>query len=392
MKTRYIVHVDMDAFFASVEQRDNPAYRGKPVIVGSDPKKGTGRGVVSTCSYEARRYGIHSAMPISQAYRRCPHAIFLPVDMERYTAASRQVYEIFYSFTPDIEPVGIDEAFLDISGSYHLFGTPYETCVFIKSRIKERVGLTASIGLAPTKMAAKIASDLKKPDGMVQVSEEDMIKFLWPLEVRRIWGLGPKAEESLARIGVRTIGDLAAQNVRELERLFGKCGSEFWRLAHGIDDRNVESDHDTKSVSNEFTFDEDTADRGKIEHTLAFLAEKVCARLRRESLNCRTVTVKIRLSNFSTFTRSVSLKNPANHFDILYKEVKGLYNEFDRKNRKIRLLGVKASRIAKNGFPGDLFSARDNIKAEKAHAAVDSINKKFGEGSVYHAASCRISY
>ena len=189
---RYIIHVDMDAFFASIEQRDNPSLRGKPVIVGADPKKGRGRGVVSTSSYEAREFGIHSAMPISIAYQRCPYAAFLLPDMERYSEASRRIYRILYDFTPDIEPVGIDEAFLDITASYKIFGTPREAALLIKKRIKEETSLTASVGLAPTKMAAKIASDLEKPDGMVEVSREGLLDFLWPLEIRRLWGLGKK--------------------------------------------------------------------------------------------------------------------------------------------------------------------------------------------------------
>ncbi len=389
MKERYIAHADMDAFFAAVEQRDNPSYRGKPVVVGSDPKKGRGRGVVSTCSYEARAYGIHSAMPISLAWRKCPNAVFLPVEMERYCAESRAVYKIFYSFTPDIEPIGIDEAFLDISGSYHLFGTPHETCLKIKAKIMKETGLSASIGLAPTKMAAKIASDIDKPDGMVQVTQEGLLKFLWPLEVRRIWGLGPKAEEALAGIGVKTIGELACRNPLELEKLLGKTGLQFWRLANGLDERDVETERESKSVSNELTFDEDISDKKRIESTFAYLAEKVSGRLRRDNLDCRTVTIKIRLADFSTFTRSVTMAYPTSHFDELYKEVKGLYNNFGRSNISVRLVGVKASQISPAGFQKDLFAPRECGKAEMAQKAADKINKKFGEGSVYHAASCR---
>ncbi|MCX5715697.1 MAG: DNA polymerase IV [Candidatus Omnitrophica bacterium] len=194
---KLIVHVDMDAFFAAIEQRDNPELRGRAVVVGADPKAGKGRGVVSTCSYEARRFGIHSAMPISAAYKRCPDAAYLPVDIPKYSRVSRQIYKILYEFTPDIEPVGIDEAFLDITGSFHLFKTPLNTCLLLKAGIKEKTGLTASLGLAPTKTAAKIASDLKKPDGMVEVKPEGLLDFLWPLEIRRLWGLGAKTEQIL---------------------------------------------------------------------------------------------------------------------------------------------------------------------------------------------------
>ena len=189
---KYIVHVDMDAFFAAIEQRDNPALRNRPVIVGADPKMGKGRGVVSTCSYEARKFGIHSAMPISFAYRKCPHAVFLPVNMKKYEKVSARIFRILSEFTPCVETVSIDEAFLDITGSFYIFGSPQKLCIQLKSRIKEETGLTASIGLAPTKMAAKIASDLKKPDGFVEVSREKLLDFLRPLSIRRLWGVGQK--------------------------------------------------------------------------------------------------------------------------------------------------------------------------------------------------------
>ncbi len=196
---RCIAHVDMDAFFASIEERDNPSLKGKPVIVGADPKKGKGRGVVSACSYEVRKFGIHSAMLISIAYRQCPSGIFLPVDIKKYSGVSREIYEILYNFTPEIQPISIDEAFLDITGSYRLFGTPRDVCLLIKSRIKGETLLTASIGLAPTKMAAKIASDLEKPDGMVEVRPENLLDFLQPLDASRLWGLGKKTEALLKK-------------------------------------------------------------------------------------------------------------------------------------------------------------------------------------------------
>jgi DNA polymerase IV len=259
-KRRYIVHVDMDAFFAAIEQRDDPRYRAKPVIVGALPKDGKGRGVVSTCSYEARRFGIHSAMPIREAYRKCPQGIFLPVNMEKYEEVSRRIHGLLYSFTPDIEPVGIDEAFLDITGSYHLFGTALQTCLSIKKSIKEKTGLTASCGLAPTMMAAKIASDLKKPDGMVEVEDEGLLGFLWPLDVRKLWGLGPKLESALNNMGIKTIGDLAKRDVRDIESLLGKNGRHLWELSNGIDERTVETSSEAKSFSGETTFERDTSD------------------------------------------------------------------------------------------------------------------------------------
>lgn len=399
-KRRYIVHVDMDAFFAAIEQRDNPEYRSKPVIVGSDPKLGKGRGVVSTCSYEARRFGIHSAMPISIAYRKCPKAIFLPVDMEKYQDVSRQIREILYSFTPDVEAVSIDEAFLDISGSYHLFGdpsspgpggghgpaagTPLETCLKIKYKIKKETGLTASVGLAPTKMAAKIASDLKKPDGMVEVTEEGLLDFLRPLDIRRIWGLGGKAEEALNKIGVKTIGELADRDTKELERLFGRNGLHYWELANGIDERAIEPESAAKSISSETTFSEDTSDEKRIEGALMSLCESVSGRMRGSGVKCKTVTLKIRLEDFKTYTRSLTLAQATNFVDTLYKEIKALYNNFDRAGRRLRLVGVRASNMA-CGNDRTLFSEKADERQESVHAAIDKITKKFGSDSIRHA-------
>ena len=377
----------MDAFFASVEQRDRPSLRGKPVVVGADPKAGKGRGVVSTCSYEARKYGVHSAMPISVAFRKCPQAVFLPVDMEKYAEASARVYEILYSFSPDIEPISIDEAFLDITGSCHLFGTPLGTGKLIKAKIRKLTGLTASVGLAPTKMAAKIASDIDKPDGLVEVTREGLLDFLRPLEVRKIWGLGKKGEDELNRIGIRTIGDIAARDPDELRSIFGKVGLRFWQLAHGIDERAVESAGDARSISNEMTFDVDTIEHQKIEGTLLTLCEKVSRRMRADSLKARTVTLKIRLSDFSTFTRSTTIKSATNFIDVLYAAVKALYKDFDSKNKKVRLLGVKCANFCPHNFPDSLFSDSGDLKCEARHKALDRIKKKFGDSSIFIAGS-----
>ena len=377
----------MDAFFASIEQRDRPSLRGKPVVVGADPRAGKGRGVVSTCSYEARKYGIHSAMPISVAYRKCPNAVFLPVDMEKYAEASARVYEILYSFSPDIEPISIDEAFLDITGSCHLFGTPLETGKLIKAKIKDLTGLTASVGIAPTKMAAKIASDIDKPDGLVEVTSEGLLDFLKPLEVRKIWGLGKKGEDRLNRIGIRTIGDIAARDPDELKNIFAKVGVEFWRLARGIDERTVESAGEAKSISNEMTFDIDTVEHQKVEGTLLTLCEKVSGRLRTHSLKARTITLKIRLSDFSTFTRSVTIKTATNFIDVLYDTVKALYKDFDTKNKKIRLLGVKCANFCPNNFPDSLFDRSGDLKCEARHNALDRIKERFGDSSIFVAGS-----
>jgi len=386
-KERFIVHVDMDAFFAAIEQRDDPRLMGKLVIVGADPKGGRGRGVVSTCSYEARKFGVHSAMPISTAYKKCPAAIFLPVDMEKYGKVSDEIYRLLYEFTPDIEPVSIDEAFLDITGSYHLFGTPLETCRLIKYRIKEGARLTASLGLAPTKMAAKIASDLKKPDGLVEVTREGLLEFLRPLSVRKIWGLGEKTEKTLNDIGIRTIGELAQRDPKELVGEFGKNGFEMWRLANGIDESGVETEREAKSIGNEVTFDEDTLDKKRVENALLTLSQKVAARLRDEGLKARTITLKIRLSGFETHTRAVTLDGATNFDEAIYGRIKRLFNDFPLKGKKVRLVGVKASNLSSASFRESLFQEGEEAKSESIHKAIDKIRHKFGDGFIYRAGS-----
>ena len=385
MTDRYILHVDMDAFFASIEQRDDPSLKGRPVIVGADPKKGRGRGVVSTCSYEARKFGIHSAMPISIAYQRCPQAAFILPDMKRYGEASRSIYRIFYDFTPDIEPVGIDEAFLDITGSYKIFGTPRETALLIKKRIKEETLLAASVGLAPTKMAAKIASDLEKPDGMVEVSREKFCDFLWPLGINRLWGLGKKTEAVLRDKGINTINELAKKDVRDLVKLFGKNGLSLWQLANGIDESEVSTEAEAKSLSSEMTFDEDTSERDEIERALLSLSEKVSSRLRREGLKARTVTLKIRLEGFLTYTRAVTLDVSTNYADVLYKEIKELYNNFDTQKKKIRLVGIRASNLVSSREADYLFKEAADVKREMVHKAIDKVIERFGSGSIKRA-------
>jgi len=383
-KTRFIVHVDMDAFFASVEQHDNPEYRGKPVIVGADPKKGKGRGVVAACSYEARKYGIHSAMPISIAYRKCPHAVYLRGNMHRYAEISDRILGILEQFTPDIEPVSIDEAFLDITGSHHLFGTPEETCIMIKKTVKKETGLTASIGLAPNKMTAKIASDIKKPDGLVIVDDSSLLPFLHPLPVNRIWGIGEKSMKVLIRMGIKTIGDLAAYDPEKVVEMFGKNGMHVWELANGIDPREVESDETVKSISNEHTFPEDTDDMEDIKDILMYLSEKVSRRMRKNGFKCRTITLKIRFRDFKTYTRAVTIAEPSNFATILYENCINHLKDFDLQRKAVRLLGVKASNLIDTFWDTSLFTKDPGRsgKKENIHRALDKIKDKYGEGSI----------
>jgi len=387
-REKFIAHVDMDAFFAAVEERDNPALAGKPIVIGADPKEGKGRGVVSTSSYEARKYGIHSGMPISIAYGKCPNAVFLPVNGRKYAEASIRIYNILYNFTPEVEPIGIDEAFLDITGSFHLFGNaPREASLLIKERIKKETGLTASVGLAPIKMAAKIASDLKKPDGFVEVTKEGLLAFLWPLDISKMWGVGKKSEGLFRKLGINTMGDLAKKDMHTLEGIFGKTGVHFWKLANGIDERPVETESEAKSVSNEITFEKDTSDKRKIDSALMFLCEKVSIRLRREGLKGRTVTLKIRLTGFKTYTRAFTMRGLTNFTDMLYKEVNRLYNGFERKGKSVRLVGVKVSNLLPADFRDNLFGEMEDKKTESVHRAVDRIKSKFGSSSIHRASA-----
>ena len=381
---RRIVHVDMDAFFAAIEQRDDPSLKGKPVIIGADPRGGRGRGVVSTCSYEARKFGVRSAMPISEAWRRCPKGVYLAPDFRKYEEASGLIRSAFYEFTPDLEQVSIDEAFLDITRSAHLFGGPLETCRRIKARVKELTGLTCSVGLAPTKMAAKIASDLKKPDGLVEVRPEGLRAFLAPLDISRLWGLGPKTAEVLRARGINTVGELAAAEADELRGL-GVHGPELKNLAMGEDPREVREEEGARSVGNEITFSADTGDAREIKESLVALADKVSSRLREGGFKGRTVTLKVRLEGFETHTRARTLAFATNYADVLAKEALALYAAFDRGRKKVRLLGVKVSGLMPAGERESLFEEAEDGRREKAHKAIEAIREKFGRGAIYRA-------
>jgi nucleotidyltransferase/DNA polymerase involved in DNA repair len=384
MPERLIVHLDMDAFFASIEQRDDPRLRGKPVIVGADPKKG--RGVVSTCSYEARGYGVRSAMPIAQAFALCPQGVYLPVDMEKYCLVSQRIFDILDEFSPQVEPVSIDEAFLDISSTYRLFSSAHNACLMLKSRIKEATALTASIGLAPTRMAAKIASDLGKPDGLVEVSQDRLLDFLRPLDAGKIWGLGEKSRQKLAGMGINTIGELAQTRPDELAALFGKNGVYFWRLANGRDESEVQAASQAKSVSNETTFEKDTWDEQLITGELARLSAQVSRRLRKSSLKCRTLTLKLRLCGFLTYTRSATLNQATNRTDTIFGQIKRLYQQF-KKDRKVRLVGVKAANLCAADAGEELFLDPAGMKKEAVDKAIDRIKDRFGEEGIYLAVS-----
>lgn len=383
MKTKVIAHVDMDAFFASVEQRDDPSLKGKPVVIGADPKEGHGRGVVSTCSYEARKFGIHSAQPISKAYRLCPKAVFLRGNSTKYSAISRKLQKIFYDFTPDIEPISIDEAFLDISGCYHFYQTPLKLGKALRERIQTDLQLAASVGIAPVKMVAKIASDFCKPDGILEIGEEGVQEFLNPLGVGRLWGVGPKAQFALALQGIKTVGQLAQVSQKDLKKLFGEHGSHLFNLSRGIDPRVVKKDDSIRSVSHEHTFEYDELNFEIVANILLQLSEKVSRRMRKKGLKGKTITVKIRLKSFKTYSRAVTIERPTNLMDIIYKQSKRLLNEFDASGEPIRLIGVRVSHFNSGNFQEDLFESKLEKKSELIHTAMDKIKNRFGEKSIW---------
>lgn len=377
-----ILHVDLDAFFAAVEQRDNPQWLGQPVVVGADPKAGKGRGVVSTCSYEARKFGIHSAMPVSKAYQLCPSAIFVPPNFKKYSEASRAVFKIFYDFTPHIEALSIDEAFLDMTTSAHLFGGVLPAAKRLKEKVCQDVGLTASVGIAPVKFVAKIASDLSKPDGLLEIGEGQVVEFLKPLKIERLWGVGPKTAEILHRLGIQTIGELAQISLEDLRDNFGESGEHLFNLSHGIDARDVVEETDIKSVSHEHTFDRDS---GNIEEILAImlsLSEQVSRRLRKYSLKGRTITVKIRLHGFQTYTRAQTLAERTNFTDVIFGTAKEILQKFFKSGMKVRLIGVKVNNFDDAYVQESLFSDPVDQRREKIHSVVDVIKNKFGEGAI----------
>jgi DNA polymerase IV len=385
-ETRRVVHIDMDAFYAAVEQLDHPEYRGHPVIVGADPKRGKGRGVVSTASYEARPFGVHSAMPISQAYRLCPQAIFLPVRMARYREIAERIFAIFQRYTDVVEPLSIDEAFLDLTASTRLFG-PVED---IARRIKQDVGreerLIASVGVAPNKFLAKLASDLSKPDGFLVLYEAEVEAFLRDLPVSRLWGVGKQTTRQLEALGLRTIGQLARWPQDQLSKRFGSLGCHIWRLAHGLDDRQVTPHREPKSIGAETTFTEDTDDTEVLRHALLELAEKVGQRLRAEGFMATKVTLKYRDADFATLSRTRALPEPTAVAIDLYRAASQLFNHVSAKKRRVRLLGIAASELTSAECQQlSLFSgaAQKRLQAERAG---DAIKARFGPRAITRAA------
>jgi len=381
---RWIIHVDMDAFYASVEQRDNPELRGKPVIVGGSPEQ---RGVVSAASYEARKFGVHSAMPSVTARRLCPQGAFLPVRMDRYAEVSCQIRQILLSFTPVIEPLSLDEAFLDVTGSLRLLGSAEAVGRQIKARVREELQLTASVGIAPNKFLAKLASDLRKPDGFVVVREDEKEAFLAPLPVSRVWGVGKVTEAELHKLGVMTIGDLRRLPLSALKGKFGQAAEALHELALGIDEREVVTEAESKSIGSEVTFPVDIADVAELQRTLLRLCEEVGARLRHEGVQGRTVTLKIRFPDFTTITRRVTLPSPTDLTEDLYAQSRQLLEaRAGLKGRAVRLVGVSASNLGAKGVQQlPLFPEPRQAKLREVARAVDAIRRKAGDQAIVRA-------
>lgn len=374
---RTIMHVDMDAFFAAVEILDNPLYAGKPVIVGG--RKDSPRGVVSTASYEARKFGVRSAMPISQAVVLCPHGIYVPGRMNRYQEISQQVFSVFPEFSPLVEALSIDEAFLDMSGCEHFYASLEEMGLALKRRIKETTGLTASVGIAPNKFLAKLASDWQKPDGLFVLRPHEVQEFLNDLPVGKLWGVGKKSEAVLHKLNLHYVRDILPHSLSWLQEKVGSAlGSQIYYLSRGIDDRPVIPEQDAQSIGHELTFAEDQESFAFLRQQLAQMSEKVGWRLRKQGFYARTVSIKVRFEDFKTITRSHTLNYSFNDDDTIFREALHLLEQV--KLRPVRLLGVTVSNFSV-GAQLSLFSMEDQASSQ-VNELMDSINRKFAPGTI----------
>jgi DNA polymerase-4 len=381
---RWILHVDMDAFYASVEQRDDPTLRGRPVIVG-----GTGgRGVVAAASYEVRRFGVHSAMPVREALRRCPDAICVPPRIAHYAAESKRIFAVFHEFTPLVQGLSLDEAFLDVTASIELLGPPEQIAAEIKRRIRERTGLTASVGVAPNKLVAKIASDLRKPDGLVIVRPDEVRGLLDPLPIRKLFGLGAKTAPKVEALGISTLGELSRANPAALRPIFGRYTERLQERAAGIDARPVLPEIDEKQISAEETFDTDIADHARLRAEIVRLADKTCARLRSREVAASCVTVKIRRKDFTTYTRQRHIEPPTQETRVVTAVALELLEQWlaAQPRAALRLLGVGVSDLAP-AAQLDLFTAPQTTRNRELDAAVDRIREKFGKVALKPASS-----
>jgi DNA polymerase-4 len=383
---RAILHCDLDAFYASVEQRDHPEYRGKPVIVGGLAHE---RGVVAAASYEARAFGVRSAMPLRMAGRLCPDGIFVHGDHQRYGEASDAVMALFLEHTPLVQPISLDEAFLDVTATHHLFGGPVAIAQELKRLCRERLGLVLSVGVASNKLCAKIGSDLQKPDGLVVVRPGTEAAFLAPLPLIRLWGVGPKTRDVLEGWGLRTIGELAAFDPAALEARFGEHGASISERARGIDEGTVEPTEAAKSIGHEHTFDRDTLDAAEVERMVLRLAEGVGKRLRAASVRARTISLKLRVAPFETRTRQRTVAEPTNDDLTVFRVARSLLRAALRDDREhgqvspVRLVGVQASGLVE----GEQLGLFDAARASRLNAALDAVRERFGEGALDRASA-----
>jgi DNA polymerase-4 len=372
----------MDAFFASVEQLDDPSLRGKPVLVGH---KGP-RGVVAAASYEARKFGCHSAQPMSVALRNCPHALVVPGRFARYREMSNRVFAIFERFTPLVEPVSIDEAYLDVSGSLALHGAAEEMAREIKRLIREETGLTASVGVAPNKFLAKLASDMNKPDGLAVIGEGDVERLLPGMAVGRLWGIGKKTEAGLAAVGVKTVGDLRRMPREWMAARFGSSAEHVANLARGIDERVVVADSEAKSIGHEQTFETNLGDPQAVREVLLEQVEQVAARVRKHGLVARRVSLKIRFGDFQTISRSRTLAEGTDRTDALLEAAGALFDAWAARTfSPVRLIGVSCGELGMPPAQLGLFVDEKDERAGKVDRAVDAINAKFGKRAIHRA-------
>lgn len=377
---RAILHVDMDAFFASIEQRDHPELRGKPVLVGGSGS----RGVVAAASYEARAFGCHSAQPTAAARRLCPHAIIMPVRGGVYRTVSAQVFDVLESFTPMVEPLSVDEAFIDVTDSRRLFGDPVSIAHMIRRRVLEESRLTCSVGVAHNKFLAKLASGMRKPDALNVIHFDRVGETLAPLPIGMMWGVGPATEARLRNIGINTFGDVLAFPFDALESCLGSWAHRLRQLAAGCDDRPVTPDSQAKSISHEQTFGHDLEDRDAVRDVLLEQTEAVARRLRRHQLAARSVTVKIRFGDFQTITRSATLDDPTDRTDMLWKPAAALFEKWALEAfQPVRLIGMAAGHLGPAQSQLNLFTQRDDLKRANADRAADLIQQRFGRNAIH---------
>ncbi|MEL7500055.1 MAG: DNA polymerase IV [Planctomycetota bacterium] len=383
-----ILHVDMDAFYASVELRDQPHLRGLPVVVGGSPQ---GRGVISAASYEARKFGVYSAMSSAQALRLCPNLVFAKSRMDHYAAISKQIREIFFRFTSLVEPLSLDEAFLDVSGSQRLFGDSITIGKTIQKAIDVELNLPASVGVAPNKYLAKVASDLKKPNGFVVVEPDAVDAFLEDLDIARVWGIGPKTAKKFHALGVRTIGQLKRLPKGTLKQSFGLNADHFWRLSRGLDTRPVVPDRIAKSVSHETTFAQDIETLEPLQAWAIELADQVGRRLRRHNIFGKTIQLKLRFHDFRTITRSATLEQRSQTTQVIADQVKQLLNAaWTAEPMPIRLIGVGVSNLSRDAQQQlHLFDQDEKDKSDRVDSAADAIRDKFGGSAVQRASSLK---